>query len=220
METQTATATQCERAALRANAFFTLARAFDQPEAWPEGVADLLREHFAATDADTAAQAAALAEAVEADADREAITRSYAALFIGPFTIAAAPWATYYLDPEQKLLGPVSEYAANAYVEAGLAPSEERNESPDHVAHELEFMYFLGFEEASGGDPVWLERQQRFWREHLGRWLPQLAAVIEKEAGESVYYARLAKLTAAFCGWIDSELGSPDAAPVKSGAQH
>lgn len=203
-----------EDAAIRANAFFALARAFDLPAKWPENFGDLLRASFSATDARAADHAAALADAVEAEADRESIMRAHSRLFLGPFTVSAPPWAAFYLDPEQKLLGPVSEYAARAYIEAGLAPSAERTEAPDHIAHELEFMYFLAFEEANSGDAVWRSRQARFWRDHLGPWLPRLARQIGTEAGDSRYYVVLAMLAATFSDWVGAQLGGPETQPA------
>lgn len=76
-------------------------------------------------------------------------------------------------------------------------------------------MYYLAFREAESGDPVWQARSVRFWDEHLGRWLPRLAASVAENT-EEAYYARLAELTLAFSQAVDKELADRDAAPPRS----
>lgn len=189
----------------RSNAFLALARAYDLPGAWPEDIGQLLRKGFAPWHEDLAGLAETVATLSECPDRRTRISQAYSKLFIDPFKILTPPWAAYYLDPEKQLLGPVSQYAAQAYVEAGLAPGGRQTEPPDHVAHELEFMYYLAFREAESGDPAWQERSIRFWQEHLGHWLPPLAASVAEHTEED-YYARLAELTLAFSLAIDAAL--------------
>ncbi len=103
-------------------------------------------------------------------------------------------------------MGPISLYAAEAFAEAGLGPADGAGDAPDHVTRELEFMYFLAFQEATTGKQEWLERQQRFWREHLGQWLPQLADALGSAATDSSFYSHLSKLTREFCAWQGRQL--------------
>ncbi|SEL69532.1 TorD/DmsD family molecular chaperone [Halomonas daqiaonensis] len=189
----------------RSNAFLALARAYDLPGTWPEDIGQLLRKGFASWNDELAGAAEAVAALGECPDSRTRIAQAHSKLFIDPFRILSPPWAAYYLDPEKRLLGPVSQYAAEAYVEAGLAPGSRQTEPPDHIAHELEFMYYLAFREAESDDPVWLERSARFWHEHLGRWLPRLAASVAENTEED-YYARLAELTLAFSQAVDAAL--------------
>ncbi|MFQ5506004.1 MAG: molecular chaperone [Planctomycetota bacterium] len=171
----------------RANTYHALARALGPPSAWD----DTLRQALPA-------EPGRLAEALElAFEDRESAAVAHAKLFLGPFQIHAPPYASLYLDPQRRLMGPVSEEAARAYAEAGLAPSDGPRDAPDHVSHELEFMYFLAFQEATAGEPVWAERQRRFWRNHLGRWLPDLARAIAR-AGLHPFYDALAEFLESF----------------------
>jgi TorA maturation chaperone TorD len=192
-------------AAARANAYYALARAFDRPDHWPGDLGDLLVAAFSPLTGELPELARAPADNA---GDTAALAVAHAKLFIGPFEVQAAPWASFYLDPEQQLMGPVSRYAATAYAEAGLAPSDGPTDAPDHVTHELEFMYFLAFQEATEGDAAWRERQRRFWREHLGRWLPKFAEVVEEHASGAAFYAGLARLTRAFCAWEGGNLGA------------
>lgn len=198
----------------RANAFLALARAYDLPGAWPEEIGQLLRKGFAPWHEELAGIAEAVAILSECPDRRTRIAQAHSKLFIDPFRILTPPWAAYYLDPEKRLLGPVSQYAADAYVEAGLAPGSRQTEPPDHVAHELEFMYYLAFRQAESDDPVWQVRSSRFWRRHLGRWLPRLAASVAENTEED-YYLRLAELTLAFSHAVDEELDGRDSAQAR-----
>ena len=164
----------------RANAYSVLARALALPASWDEALLDGLRERFALLGDEIAELAQRVAHEMDLVwADREAVAVAFAQLFVGPFELDAPPYASLYLDPEQRLMGPVSLAVADLYADAGLAPSTEvPRDAPDHVGHELEFMYFLVFEAVESGEPIWMERAARFWNTHLGDWLPQFAEAV------------------------------------------
>jgi len=195
-----------------ANLWFALTRAFSPPSSWPQDLPELLRAAFSDLSAEAACAAEACAAAVEECADPLVPARAHAALFVGPFAVAAPPWASFYLDPEQRLMGPVANAAAEAYAEAGLAMTGAQAEPPDHITHALEFMYYLAFREATLGDPVWRERRARFWRGHLGRWLPLLVAAMEKGVGDSDFYRSLVALSRAVAAATDATLGAAERA--------
>lgn len=190
-------ATKREMMVRRANAYLALARLFEPPGAWQEPRVEMLREHFDFLGlGELALEVAGELEA--ALAHPESLAVAHANLFLGPFEIQASPYASIYLDPEQQLMGPISMDAAEAYAEAGLGPGKGPKEAPDHLTHELEFMYYLAFQAATTGAEVWTDRQQRFWREHLGGWLPELAEALVA-AETAPFYASLALLLEAFC---------------------
>ncbi|MEE8368749.1 MAG: molecular chaperone TorD family protein [Thermoanaerobaculia bacterium] len=181
----------------RANAYLALARLFEPPGAWQESRAEMLREHFDfAGLGELALEVAGKLEA--ALTHPESLALAHAKLFVGPFEMQVPPYASIYLDQEQRLMGPVSMDAAEAYAEAGLGPGEGPKEVPDHLTLELEFMYYLAFQGATSGAESWAERQQRFWNEHLGRWLPELAEALVK-AETLPFYRSLAVLLEEFC---------------------
>jgi TorA maturation chaperone TorD len=197
---------------IRANAYHALARALDRPSAWQPDFARTLVDAFEAFGDKLGTPARAAADlAVAAETDLKSVSVAHAKLFLGPFEIGAAPWATFYLDREQRLMGPATLYAAEAYAAAGLGPAEGPRDAADHVMHELEFMYYLAFQEATTGEPAWLERQERFWNEHLGRWLPEFAEAIRR-AKAHPFYQSLADVLLAFCEREDALL-RPGAGP-------
>jgi putative dimethyl sulfoxide reductase chaperone len=202
IETETGAVTPVDRA----NAYHVLARALDRPSDWQQDFATTLVDAFEALGEDLVSPAREAADlAVTGETGLEQVAVAHAKLFVGPFEIAAAPWATFYLDPEQRLMGPATLYAAGAYAEAGLGPGDGPKDAPDHVTHELEFMYYLAFQEATTDDPVWVERQQRFWGDHLGRWLPEFAGAIRR-ADAHPFYQALADLLSVFCEREDAAL--------------
>lgn len=182
----------------RANAYHVLARAFRTPAEWTPALPETLRERFVPPDHPLRELATKTADAWEdALRDPEQTAVAHARLFLGPFEIQAPPYASLYLDPQRRLMGAVSQEAARAYAEAGLGPGPGPREAPDHVACELEFMYFLAFQQATTADREWADRQQRFWQGHLGRWLPEFAA--NMAAAEShPFYDALARLLRGF----------------------
>jgi TorA maturation chaperone TorD len=185
----------------RANAYHVLPKAFRKPAEWEPTLPVLLRERFAGLGPALGEPAALAADAWEralADGERAAV--AHARLFLGPFEIQAPPYASLYLDPERRLMGRVAQEVAHAYAEAGLGPGPEPREAPDHVTCELEFMYFLVFQEVTTADLGWADRQQRFWQTHLGRWLPQLAKQMAR-ADTHPFYDALARLIEAFAEW-------------------
>ncbi len=172
----------------RANSYSTLARAFSAPSAWDDELVTDLRRNFAWLGAELLEPAERSAAAVEASgADRQALEVAFAGLFLGPFEMAAPPYASLYLDPERRLMGAVSLSVAKAYAEAGLAPSNAPREAPDHVTHELEFMYYLKFQEATTGDSTWRERADRFRTRQLEPWLPEFARRLAAADRHPVY---------------------------------
>jgi TorA maturation chaperone TorD len=186
-------------ASSRANVFYVLARALEPPRTWDEDLPGLLVSSFGAMPEPLPELGAKLySQVAEILGDREQAAIDHAKLFLGPFEILVAPWASFYLEEEPRLMGPTSHYAARAYADAGLAPGEKLKDAPDHVTHELEFMYFLAFSEATTGDPAWTDRQDLFWQEHLGRWLPKFAEALA-EAAAHPFYQTLAEMITGIC---------------------
>ncbi|MBI5739417.1 MAG: molecular chaperone TorD family protein [Nitrospirae bacterium] len=71
----------------------------------------------------------------------------YAKLFLGPYELKAAPYGSVYLDDGRKVMGDSTMEVFKIYKEEGLSIDENFKELPDHIAVELEFMYYLIFRE-------------------------------------------------------------------------
>mgnify|MGYP006424379999 CR=1 FL=1 len=188
-----------------ANLCYLLGRAFEQPDAFSGDEPRLLREALEASGRALDPEGSDLADQWETalDADPNALLRDYARLFLGPFEILAAPYASFYLDPEQQLMGAVSQEVAQRYAEAGLAPREDKPcDAPDHIINECEFLYYLAHQSLTAENPAeaqaWNRRFRSFAREHFARWLPDFCEAILAVDAPHPFYPALARFARRF----------------------
>ncbi|MDZ7761567.1 MAG: molecular chaperone TorD family protein [Desulfovermiculus sp.] len=126
------------------------------------------------------------------------LLKEYSRLFIGPFQLEAPPFGSIYLESEGRLMGQSTAEVKRIYQECGLDISPDFQSPPDHVAAELEFVAYLGWQEKGSQD----EEQKRFYQEqrtlflhrHIGYWFPLLADNIEKHT-ILAFYLELSRLT-------------------------
>ena len=137
-------------------------------------------------------------------ANLEQIRVDFAKLFVGPYTVLAAPYGSVYLDGERKMMGDSTLDVRNRYHDAGLDTAKNFKDAPDHISAELEFMYFLIFKEIeafAGSDTEtamgFIQQQKSFLEDHLLAWVPEFAGHIIKNA-QNPFYPNLAKATESF----------------------
>ncbi len=128
----------------------------------------------------------------------EELLVEYARLFVGPYELKAAPYGSVYLETGGKIMGDSTIAAATVYKEEGLSLDENFNEIPDHIAAELEFMYYLAFKEVEALEKndaekaaYFLNRQEYFLRTFLGAWVAPFRGKI-KQGTENEFYQALA----------------------------
>ncbi|HKZ51541.1 MAG TPA: molecular chaperone TorD family protein [Dehalococcoidia bacterium] len=115
---------------------------------------------------------------------------------------------------------------AGFYRAFGFTVSDAHRERVDHLTMELEFMHVLTFKEAyalvhHGRDKVSVCRraQRKFWREHLGRWLPAFVQLLAAKAAGG-FYGELAQVLSACVQAEAKVLGdAPQLGPSKPDAQ-
>jgi putative dimethyl sulfoxide reductase chaperone len=100
------------------------------------------------------------------------------------------------------LLGARAIAVRRIYREAGAEVDRQCRELPTHIGVELAFMNFLceseaTAEEDSGMADTMRALQQKFLRQHLDRWVPQLCRAIRSHAA-TPFYRGIASLTEAF----------------------
>lgn len=189
----------------RANLCHLLSRAFASPLEMNEQQPEQLRALSEHLPGELHAPAARLADTWrEALRDSEAMSLAYARLFLGPFEILASPYASFYLEPDQQIMGPVSNHVAQVYAQAGLQPGQGPREAPDHVALELEFMHYLAHRHAATGDEGFLDQYNDFIATHAGKWMPALAAAIARRSDHPFYLALAELLGEVLTGIGDS----------------
>jgi TorA maturation chaperone TorD len=126
----------------------------------------------------------------------EELVVEYARLFVGPFGLKAPPYGSIYLDNDHTVMGPSTMETIGLYEQEGLARDEGFNELPDHIAVELEFMYYLSYRQVEAlqkGDIVRAEvyrlKQEQFRSSFLAKWVPPFCAHIQEESDNGFYSA-------------------------------
>lgn len=118
----------------------------------------------------------------------------YNRLFVGPMPPVCPPYESYYDENLPKeglgtLMGPTSEAMANALDNEGLELTLDYAELPDHMAIELEFMYYL-LSKANAKDQdaeLYRQKADTFLKEHLSQWLPEFGAMVSRESHHPFY---------------------------------
>jgi len=134
----------------------------------------------------------------------EELLIDYAKLFVGPNKLIAPPYASVYIEKERKVMGDSTIKTMEFYREAGLEISKDFKELPDHVAVELEFMYYLIFKEVEAlrksdieTTSRFIEMQHRFLNSFLGLWINSFCEKI-KSGTDNEFYKALAECASVF----------------------
>ena len=109
----------------------------------------------------------------------EELKVEYARLFVGPYELKAPPYGSVYLDGERRVMGNSTMEAIRLYEEAGLVIDQGFKELPDHIAVELEFMYYLIHKEVEALEKSEKEKalalretRNQFFNRLLSPWIP------------------------------------------------
>jgi TorA maturation chaperone TorD len=136
--------------------------------------------------------------------DAERLMAEHARLFVGPGRVIAPPYGSVYLEEGRRVMGDSTLDALQAYREVGLRLDPDFKDLPDHIAVELEFLYFLTASalkaEASGQDREAARlraARAAFLGRHLQRWVSAFCARIG-EAAQEPFYRKLAGCLTAF----------------------
>jgi TorA maturation chaperone TorD len=141
--------------------------------------------------------------------DLDSLIMDYTRLFVGPYGILAPPYGSLYLEASDRTMGNSTMDARRCYSEEGLDITLK--ETPDHIAIELEYMYFLAFKEieATNDDDLnnanrYREKQRVFLKNHLGAWIADFTSKVEANA-KTDFYKNIAGITKSF---IDNDINN------------
>ncbi len=144
---------------------------------------------------------AELKACIPSDLDLESLKIDYTRLFVGPFKLLAPPYGSVYLE-DNRIMGVSTLDVRSCYESEGM--DIVIKEAPDHIAVELEFMYYLAVkqiqatkEEKSQDIQLYRKKQKSFLCSHLARWLPEFTENVQKHA-HTEFYRKLASLTEIF----------------------
>ena len=134
--------------------------------------------------------------------DVSSLRKDYSKLFIGPYKLLAPPYGSIYLEGQNSVMGESTVDALYQYKREGI--EVRLKEAPDHIAIELEFMFFLISKELEAirdsnlaDADAYQKKQKAFLELHLGRWISRFAEKVEANA-ETEFYKNLANLTKSF----------------------
>jgi len=132
----------------------------------------------------------------------ETLRTEFIDLVAGP-AASCIPFESHYVLAAGHEMPVLNAALEREYAAAGLTWNPKAADSPDHLAVELEFMAFLcGCEGHAWEDEkledagVALVREQRFMRQHVGRWAPAFARGLT--ANGSHFYAVIGAALEAF----------------------
>jgi TorA maturation chaperone TorD len=126
----------------------------------------------------------------------EELSVEYAKLFVGPYELKAPPYGSVYLDDGRRVMGDSTIEVIRMYQEVGLTMDESFKELPDHIAVELEFIYFLTYGKVNALEKSELDRARSFqearnvfFNNYLRKWVPVFCDKIITNTDNAFYIA-------------------------------
>ena len=134
----------------------------------------------------------------------EDLAVEYARLFVGPYELKAPPYGSVYLDGGRRVMGDSTMEVVRIYEKAGLAMDKKFKELPDHIAVELEFMYYLIYKEVEALEKLEKDKalaleetRNHFFNRFLSLWVPSFCQKM-KESTNNLFYIALADCLSTF----------------------
>lgn len=205
------------REKLRGDSFRLLAACFYQPQRdiFQDGLLCNLAESLKELCPDAADYAEEMIKLLQLYSDEELLV-DYSRLFVGPAELLAAPYGSVYLEKERRLMGDSTMAAIDFYKSQGLVMDTDFKEVPDHIAVELEFMYYLVFKEIEAIEAInmtaaaaAMESQEIFMNSFLRSWADKFAGKMA-EGAETGFYKALAGCLSAFAYRTDIQDSLPE----------
>ena len=119
----------------------------------------------------------------------------YTRLFMGPFKILAQPYSCMYFGGKS-LMSDETLWVINYYEKMGLVYDNTIKDSPDHVAVETEFIYYLIFSGLKAFEAGNYENAKHFWEgqtefftKHYREWVPLFCKNISENSKNDFYLA-------------------------------
>ncbi|MFA5517145.1 MAG: molecular chaperone TorD family protein [Desulfuromonadales bacterium] len=135
-----------------------------------------------------------------------ALEIAYTGLFLSRLGGVPAPlYGSVYLERDRQLMGETTRQVAAAYRGEGLA-LEGNSEPPDHLATELEFLYYLVEQEEASlarrdltAARAARSSQREFCQKYLHPWMAEFRRRVEEDAEAHPLYRWGARLLEDFC---------------------
>lgn len=133
-----------------------------------------------------------LSDLLDSIEDENELQIDFSRLFVGPFKVLSPPYGSIYLEEGKTTQGESTLDVIRLYQEDDL--QVDLKESADHIAIELEFMYYLISKEIEAIEKndienasLYLNKQYSFIQRHLSQWIPEFTESICANAKEEFY---------------------------------
>lgn len=124
----------------------------------------------------------------------DALHWDYTKLMIGPFDLLAPPWESVYVQKEAMLFQKCTMDVRKTYQHFGFSTADSNVEAEDHIGLELDFLYHLNKLSQQSADEgnlqeigYLLKEQEKFLKEHLLVFVPELSKNMIENADTSFY---------------------------------
>ncbi len=181
-----------------------LSRCFMDPDKDLKNAVQSMKHHCSELRSRALPAVQSLCDEIKAVSTLERIRIDFARLFIGPYSLLAPPYGSIYLDNQRRIMGQSTMEVIRFYRHAGLEIAPTYKDAPDHIASELEFMYYLIFTEINELEKQDVDHVQPliidqcdFLDHHLSPWVPAFSQTLKAEAGTE-FYRSLAEATECF----------------------
>lgn len=122
------------------------------------------------------------------------LSLEFARLFIGPVHPPAVPFASFYLSETHSLMTEETMAVRKKYLDAGLALKNLYQMPDDHIAIELDFLYYLTqrlLELSGNGEDAetkeYFKLRNEFLMDHFVLWVPTFANRILESTSEDYF---------------------------------
>lgn len=185
----------------RRNIYQGLAQCYQSPDKGLNATLQGLESRFAVLQSDALPLILMLRNSFDESQDLTHLQIDFAKLFVGPYSLLAPPYASIYLENKRRVMGQSTIEVIHFYRQAGVEMAPAFRDAPDHIAVEMEFMYFLIDTQinamAMAEEARFLEildAQKSFLNGHLNQWVRQFSQSIKKGA-QTDFYVKLADAT-------------------------
>jgi len=137
----------------------------------------------------------------------------YTRIFVNAFpSIPTPPYSSVYLGKDRLVWGPSTAQAARLYEAAGLYPSADFAEIPDHIAAEVEFVSYLILEQQKPGQEGVTSRElasieKQFLTDHFFKWIPQFLNRVAENT-TTVFYSGIPTIALKFTEFEEKLISS------------
>ena len=128
-------------------------------------------------------------------------------LFLGPFEVLVPPYGSCYIEGTKKIMQESTIKVKDYYINYGVNVEEGFNDLPDHIVPELEFMYYLLYNEAEHDpeDEITAEQYQEASRDFFKNYFIKFTLSLSEAISEKTELKIFRDFATIFTGFLKNE---------------